>query len=162
MSASDFAAARQQYLEAWNQTEFHPSFTTFIEPYSEQGYGVFTDHPSDVFRPGDTITFYVEPIGFDYESVLDEQGNTLYRLNLTATVAIADEAGNVVATIEDFPPFEAVSHRKNTEIYVTVTVTQDQPFPEGSYLLNYTITDSVSGESFSIMESIRIAETVLS
>lgn len=77
MSASDFAAARQQYLEAWNQTEFHPSFTTFIEPYSEQGYGVFTDHPSDVFRPGDTITFYVEPIGFDYESVLDEQGNTL-------------------------------------------------------------------------------------
>ena len=161
-NTTDFETARQQYLEAWNQTELHASFSTFIQPYSEQGYGVYTDHPSDVFRPGDTISLYLEPVGFNHEPVLDDQGNTLYRLNLTAKVEIEDEAGNLLATLEDFPPFEAVSHRKNTEMYMTVTVTQQQPFPEGSYKLTYTITDAGSGESFVLSKGIRIAETVSS
>src|SRR5687768_11163977 len=63
-NVTDFETARQQYLEAWNQTEFHALFDTFVEPYSDQGYGAYTEHPSDVFRPGDTIALYLEPVGF--------------------------------------------------------------------------------------------------
>lgn len=159
-NGTDFETARQQYLEAWNQTAFYAIFDTFIEPYSEQGFGAYTLHGSDVFRPGDTITLYVEPVGFSHDPVLDEQGNTLYQMNLTAAVTIEDELGNVVGTIEDFPPLVLISHNKNTEMYMTITVTQEQPFPVGSYKLTYTIVDSATEETFIISKSIRVAQTV--
>jgi hypothetical protein len=159
-NSTDFESARQQYLEAWNQTGFGVAFSTYIEPYTEQGFGVYTEHPSNVFRPGDTITLYVEPKGFSHVPVLDEQGNTLYQMNLTARVAIEDESGNLLATIEDLPPFELVSHRKNTELFMTVTVTQQQPFPEGMYRLTYEIGDGQTGETTLVTNEIRIAQTV--
>jgi hypothetical protein len=158
--STDFETARLQFLEAWNQTEFGVAFSTYVEPYSEQGFGVYTEHSSDVFRPGDTITLYVEPKGFSHMPVLDEQGNTLYQMNLTAKVAIEDESGNILATIEDLPPFELVSHRKNTELFMTVTVTQEQPFPEGRYALTYEIGDGQTGETTLVTKQIRIAQTV--
>lgn len=159
-NGTDFETARQQYLEAWNQTAFYAIFDTFIEPNSEQGFGAYTLHGSDVFRPGDTITLYVEPVGFSHDPVLDEQGNTLYQMNLTAAVTIEDELGNVVGTIEDFPPLVLISHNKNTEIYMTITVTQEQPFPVGTYKMTYTIADSTTEETFIISKSIRVAQTV--
>jgi hypothetical protein len=161
-NSTEFEAARMQYLNAWNTTEFHVPFSTFIEQYSDQGYGVYVEHASDVFGPGDTITLYAEPVGFSHVPVLDEMGNTLYRTNLTARVAIEDQAGNLLATLEDLPPFEIVSHRKNTELFVSVTVTQQEPFPEGSYRLTYEISDNPTGETVLITKEIRIAQTVSS
>jgi hypothetical protein len=75
-------------------------------------------------------------------------------------VAIEDESGNLLATIEDLPPFELVSHRKNTELFMTVTVTQQQPFPEGMYRLTYEIGDGQTGETTLVTNEIRIAQTV--
>lgn len=161
-TTSDFETARQQYLEAWNQTEFDIAFSTFIEPYSEQGFGVYSAHTSDVFRPGDTIALYVEPVGFSHTPVLDEQGETQYQMNLTARVAIEDESGNLLATIEDLPPFELVSHHKNTELFMTVIVTQQEPFPEGMYRLTYEIGDGQTGETMQLTKEIRVAQTVSS
>jgi hypothetical protein len=155
-----FESAKQEYLLAWNQTRFASSFDTFIEPNTDMGYGIYTTHRGDVFRPGDMITFYVEPVGFSHQPVLDEFGDTHYQINLTASVTIEDQSGSVLATIEDFPPFLAVSHQKNTEMYLTVTVTQQQPFPDGMYKLTYTVTDSGTGESFVVSKKVRIAQTV--
>ena len=60
-------AARQQYLLAWNDTAFTSQFDVFIEEGSSLGYGVYKEHvPANVFRPGETIVFYVEPIGFGH------------------------------------------------------------------------------------------------
>jgi hypothetical protein len=159
-NTTDFEEARRQFLEAWNQTGFGVAFSTYIEPYTEQGFGVYSEHPSDVFRPGDTITLYVEPKGFSHVPVIDEQGNTLYQINLTARVAIEDESGNLLATIEDLPPFELVSHHKNTELFMTVTVTQQEPFPVGAYRLIYEIGDGQTGETTLITKQIRIAQTI--
>jgi hypothetical protein len=155
-----FDTAKQEYLRAWNQTQFTSSFDTFIEPNTDMGYGIYTPHRGDVLRSGDTITFYVEPVGFSHQPGLDEFGDTLYQIKLTATVTIEDQSGSVLATIEDFPPFVAISHQRNTEMYLTVAITQQQPFPEGPYKLTYTVTDSGTGESFVVSKEVRIAQTV--
>ncbi|HKU49881.1 MAG TPA: hypothetical protein VJP79_08025 [Nitrososphaera sp.] len=161
-NSTDLESAKQRYLEAWNQTDFHVAFSTFIEGYSEQGYGVYVEHPSDVFNPGDTITLYLEPVGYSYTPVLNEAGDALYRVNLTAQVAIEDASGNLLATIENLPPFEVTSHHKNTELYMTVTVTQQEPFPEGTYKFTYKIGDGQTGETAVISKNVRVAETVSS
>lgn len=149
------------YLSVWNQTQFSSAFDTFVEPYTTAGYGVYEEHPA-VFTPGEMIVLYVEPVSFKHGTVLDDRGNTLYLMNITADYTIADASGAVLQTIEDVPVGSIVSHRPNTELFFELTLTQDSPFPVGDYLLTYAVTDEVSGETFTIERQITVAETVSS
>ncbi len=152
-------AARQQYLAVWNQTEFQVAFNTYIEPGSATGYGIFEelDNNDDIFRPGETIQLYAEPVGFGQQQILDENGNTVYHMNLTANILISDTNGNELANIEDAPLIDIISHRQNTEMQLILTVTQDDPFPVGDYIITYIVYDRVKGESFQIDKRITIA-----
>lgn len=154
--------AREQYLSIWNQTEFNATFSTFIEPFSAAGYGVYEEHSSNVFAPGETIVLYVEPVGFDHRQVLDEEGNnTLYLINMTAGFEIASANGTELQLIEDVPAINITSHRPNTEMFLTLTLTQDvQSLPADNYVITYSVTDEVSGESFQLEKEITVAENV--
>lgn len=149
------------YLSVWNQTEFNSTFSTFVEPYSAAGYGVYEEH-GDIFTPGESIVLYVEPVGFNHMPVLDDWGNTLYLMNMTADYTIAGANGTELQSIEDVPVGSIVSHRPNTELFFELTLTQESPFPAGGYLLTYAVTDEVSGESFTLEKEITVAETVSS
>jgi hypothetical protein len=153
--------AREQYLSIWNQTEFNATFSTFIEPFSAAGYGVYEERRSNVFVQGETIVLYVEPVGFDHMQILDEGGNnnTLYLINMTADYEIASADGTELQLIEDVPVGSIISHRPNTEMFLTLTLTQDvQSFPTGNYVITYSVTDEVSGESFQLEKEITVAE----
>jgi hypothetical protein len=152
---------KEQYLSAWNQTEFNAAFSTFVELFSAAGYGVYEEH-ENVFRPGEKIVLYVEPVGFDHEQVLDDQGNTLYLMNMSADYTIASANGTELQTIEGIPVGSIISHRPNTELFLELTLTQESPLPVGDYLITYAVTDEVSGESFQLEKEITIAETTAS
>lgn len=151
--------AKDLYLSVWNQTEFNATFSTYVQPFTAAGYGVYEEHDS-VFDPGETMVLYVELIGYGHMPVLDDQGNTLYLMNMTADYIIASANGTELQSIEDVPAGSIVSHRPNTELYLELSLTQDTPFPEGDYLITYTITDEVSGESFTIEKQITVGQTV--
>lgn len=169
-NASDFEVLRQQFLSGWEQIPFNASFSTFIDRFSDQGYGIYTEHISNIFAPDDTIVLYLEPVGFIHKPVLGEQGEQLYQINLTASVQItqnsttspeAVHASN--QTISDIEPIVMVSHRQNTEMYMTVPINLrqlDPPFPEGDYTITYEITDGESGQIFTMEKEVRIAETI--
>ncbi len=150
--------AREQYLAAWNQTEFDSAFSTYVDEFSAAGYGVYQEH-GNVFRPGETMVLYVEPVGFDHEQVIDEEGNTLYLMNMTADYVIASGNGTELQVIEDIPVGSIVSHRPNIELFLELTLTQASPFPVGDYLITYVVTDEVSGESFMLEKQVTVAES---
>jgi hypothetical protein len=161
-------AARQQYLLAWNDTAFTSQFDVFIEEGSSLGYGVYKEHvPANVFRPGETIVLYVEPIGFGHQPLTDPASSsqdgsdngsttTLYLVNMTADYVISDSNGTELQTIEDVPVGNLISHRQNLELFLTLTLRQDEPFPLGDYIVSYVIHDPVSGQSFQIDRPITI------
>jgi hypothetical protein len=155
--------AREQYLSIWNQTEFSSAFSTFIEPFSAAGYGVYEER-SNVFAPGETIVLYVEPVGFDHRQVLDEEGNTttiLYLINMTADYEIDSVNGTELQLLEGIPVVNITSYRPNTELFLTLTLTQDYPsIPTGNYIITYSVTDEVSGESFQLEKEITVAQNV--
>jgi hypothetical protein len=151
-------AVKDTYLSVWNQTEFNATFSTFVQPFSAAGYGVYEERGS-VFEPGETMVLYVEPIGYDFMQILDDRGNTLYMMNMTADYTIADAAGTELAMIKDVPVGSIVSHRPNTELFLELSLTQASPFPEGDYLITYVVTDEVSGESFTLEKQVTIAKT---
>jgi hypothetical protein len=151
-------SAKEQYTAVWNRTEFNATFSTFVEPLSAAGYGVYQEHGS-VFRPGETIVLYVEPVAFGYKQIPDGNGSALYLMNMTADYVISSSNGTELQTIQDVPVGSIVSHKPNTELYLELTLTQAQPFPAGDYNIKYTITDEVSGKSFSLEKQIKVAET---
>ena len=164
--------AKELYLSVWNQTEFNTTFSTFVEPFSAAGYGVYEER-SNIFAPGETIVLYVEPVGFAHERIIDEKGggnnNTmLYLMNMTADYEIAAANGTELQLIEDVQVGSITSHRPNTEMFLTLTLTPErfgiieafevQPLPIGSYVITYSVTDEVSGESFQLEKEITVAE----
>jgi hypothetical protein len=157
--------AKDLYLSVWNQTEFNATFSTFVEPFSAAGYGVYEER-NNIFAPGETIVLYVEPVGFGHEQVMDEgdvnsndSDATLYLMNMTADYEIAAANGTELQLIEDVQVGNITSHRPNTETILTLTITQDvQPLPIGNYIITYSVNDEISGESFQLEKDIIIAE----
>ena len=158
--------AKELYLSVWNQKEFNATFSTFVEPFSAAGYGVYEER-SNIFAPGETIVLYVEPVGFAHKQVIDEErgsnNNTLlYLMNMTSDYKIAAANGTELELqlIEDEQSLRNItSHRPNTEMYLTLTLTPEvQPLPIGSYVITYSVTDEISGESFELEKDITVAE----
>jgi hypothetical protein len=166
-------AARQQYLSVWNNTAFESQFDVFVAEGSHVGYGLYREHvPANIFRPGETIVLYIEPVGFGHEPIIDTNtadtsnssapaSRTLYLINMTADYIISDSAGNVLATIEDLPASSLISHRQNTEFSLTLTLSQEEPFPIGDYMISYIVHDDVTGQSFQIDRSITIDDNAV-
>ena len=158
--------AKELYLSVWNQTEFNASFSTFIEPFSAAGYGVYEER-SNIFAPGETIVLYVEPVGFAHKQIIDEERGSnnstmLYLMNMTSDYKIAAANGTELELqlIEDKQGLRNItSHRPNMEMYLTLTLTPEvQPLPIGSYVITYSVTDEISGESFELEKDITVAQ----
>ena len=171
---AELEAARQQYLSAWNNTAFASQFDVFIAEGSDSGYGIYGEHlPASVFRPGETIVLYVEPVGYGHQPITDASttpdggGNstatirTPYLINMTADIIISDSSGTELQRFEDLPVGELKSYRQNLEMFLTLAVTQSQPFPVGDYIVTYVVHDQVTGQSFQIDRGITIDDSAL-
>jgi hypothetical protein len=112
---------------------------------------------------------YVEPVGYGHQPIADtsveDVGNstattgTLYLINMTADIYGTDSSGAQFFAIEDVPvAANLISHRQSTEIPMTLTLTQEEPFPVGDYILTYVVHDQVTGQSFQIDREITIDE----
>jgi hypothetical protein len=146
--AANSTKAKQNIL---NNT-FHSGFDTFVVPGSVNGYGIYQSHNSSIFKPGEKIVLYMEPIGYSYKPI-----GSLFLMNFTGDVLISDKAGHVLTGFQNLPLSTLISHYKNKELTLTVSLTQTEPFPPGEYVLKYTIHDLPSGNSFDIIKNIRIA-----
>jgi hypothetical protein len=63
--------------------------------------------------------------------------------------------------IEDVPVGNLISHRQNLELFLTLTLRQDEPFPVGDYVVTYVVYDQVTGQSFQIDKSITIDDNAV-
>ena len=144
-----------------NQTStgFRSVFDTFVIPGSSHGYGIYEEHKSNVFKPGEKIALYIEPVGFTHKPITGttNKSETLYLSNFTADVVISDKAGKVLGGVQNLPVSEILSHHKNNEISLTVSLTQSKPFPVGDYIVKYLIRDVLSGNTFQIVKNIKVA-----
>jgi hypothetical protein len=164
----DLDAIRQQYLSVWENTPFSSQFDVFIEEGSNLGYGVYREHvPANIFRPGETIVLYVEPVGFGHQPIITDHAiestgsnniTTLYLINMTLDYSISDSTGVELRRGEALPVAQLISHRQNLEMFLTLALSQEQPFPVGDYILTYVVHDQVTGQSIEIEKRITIED----
>ena len=150
----------QSFAQPSNMTNSTQSFNytknlfVFSKP---QGYGIYQERNSNVFKPGEDIILYIEPSGFTYKSLRDDQGKLLYSMDFAPTATIYDKNGNVLAGPLEIPNIDIISHYKNKEIIIPFTLSQTSPFPPGDYIIKYAITDINSGKSFDIVKDVKIS-----
>jgi hypothetical protein len=149
-----FGQAPPEESVAGEQT-FRSAFDTFVSS-EPGGYGIYEERKSNVFKPGETFLLYVEPLGYTYGTVTDEDGNTLYTMNFTLDFIISDKNGNVLGGQEDIPVSNIVSYHQNKELNLDISIDQSSPFPPGDYVITYRITDENSGKSFDIRKDVTV------
>jgi hypothetical protein len=152
-NTTDLKTAKEQYLSAWNRSGFHSQFDAFVN--STEGYGIYQEHKLNIFKPGEDIILYAEPVGFSHVPV-NVNNTRLYLINLTASIILSDTQGNILFGKENIPVLGIVSHTQNTEMFARLRVGQSSPFPPGGYIITYTLTDVPSGKSFRIVKNISI------
>jgi hypothetical protein len=154
LTNSNQSLAQSSNLTNSNQSLF--SAKGLLVSSKSQGYGIYQERNSNVFRPGEDMILYIEPSGFTYKNLKDDQGNLLYSINFIIGATIYDKNGNYITGPLKFP-FDFISHHKNKEISFDFTIKQSSPFPSGDYIVKYTVTDINSGKSFDIVKSIKIS-----
>ncbi|MYZ46519.1 hypothetical protein [Propylenella binzhouense] len=105
------------------------------------GFGLYRPKESSLFRPGETATAYVEPIGFAYGEAAGG-----YAIALGADLAIEVPGGQVVGEADDLFDVRIVSHERNREFNMALSFAVPDLKP-GAYVGVFTLRDRNSDKT---------------
>lgn len=148
---ADLAVAQKAVIEAWAKVPFSQQNVTFITEPSA-GYGVYKKRDSNVFKPGEPLLTYAEPIGYGWKQLPDNR----YELHLVADIEIIDAGGEAVWGKKGFLDSTLQSYQQNLEFKLDMTLNVDGA-PPGKYKLRYTLHDVASGKASSFDQDFEIA-----
>ncbi len=105
-------------------------------------YGIYKPRPKPVFKTGEPLITYVEPVGLSWKPTGDGKMQT----NFTVDFELMDKKGDVLAAQKSFGNFSFVGFTRNQEIFthLTLDITGAEP---GDYVLRYTLNDTGSSRS---------------
>lgn len=152
-----FGQLQDNELTNEDEQAFRSGFDTFVSS-DPVAYGVFEERNSSVFKPGEEVLLYVEPVGIQYKNTTDENGNKLYSLNMTADLIISDKDGSIVGGEQNIPLTNFTSRHQNKEIELDLSITGTETLDPGDYMLKWIVTDQNTGKNFEIEKGITITE----
>lgn len=157
LAAGDYQGALEAGRGVMDQLwEASPGLTfsqALLVAQNATGFGVFNPRDSNVFKPGEPILIYCEPLGFGY----GEPGAGLYAVNFTVDLQVLDASGNVLADAPGATEFNMTSRHKNREVQANITYRLDG-LPVGRYTLVTTLRDRNSPRSGAFQTAIEVSE----
>jgi hypothetical protein len=133
----------------WEELPLHLRNTLFVS--SVEAFGQYEPRAA-TFRPGETVTVYIEPVGYGFVSAAG-----FYRAAFSTALQIRTPGGLILAESEDFGKLAWAGRARSREIPLTVSVTLPGLSP-GDYELSLTLTDDASGDTATGTLSFAVAE----
>ncbi len=127
-------------------------FRTVIFADDVAGFGKYTPRADARFRAGESVTVYLEPIGYGY--IVDATG---YRVALTSDLEIRTPGGLILAKADDFGDLTWEGRAKSREVHTSIVVALPDLKP-GDYLIRLTLADRASTKSASVTMPFAIVE----
>jgi hypothetical protein len=137
--------AEERTYEAWGKLGLTERLVTFVTAPST-GYGIYQEKQSSIFKQGEKVITYVEPIGYGWK----ELPHDMYELNFVSDLKIKAANGDVILDKKAFSTNVLQSHNANMEFSMDFTLTLTGA-PAGKYTLTYTIHD-MSGDQTSTFD----------
>ena len=134
---------RKATLQVWNAGPLLFRKALFVSG-NPSGFGVYDPRPDNVFKPGEKLVIYVEPVGFTWQPK-----NGLNHAQLVVDLALKNSEGNVVAEQQGFGTFTFDSHEQNMEHMTAMTIDFGEA-PAGKYSAELTFHDTVGDKSASV------------
>ena len=138
---AEVEARQQAVVEAWEKTPLTQRRSVFVTVKPEV-YGAYDERTSNVFKAGEPIITYVEPVGYTWKPV----GNGEFQFGVVTDFVIRSRNGKVLGGQEKFLTFSQRSRYKVQELMLNITLTLSDAFP-GDYVVAYTIHDLNSDKS---------------
>ena len=107
------------------------------------GYGIYDPRPNNVFKPGEKLFIYVEPVGFTWE----KKGG-LNHAELVSDLVLKDSEGEVLGEQAGFGTFTFDSRDTNMEVMTALTIDFTEA-PAGKYVAELKFTDKLGKKSAS-------------
>jgi hypothetical protein len=105
-----------------------------------RGFGIYQSRASNVFRPGEPLIVYAEPVGLAWKTE-----GAINRAQVATDFEIRTPDGKILGGQKEFGKFEFSSRERSHDIMTHVTITLNGA-PSGSYVLTATYRDLVSGK----------------
>ncbi len=134
-----FDTMRETTLILWRQSPLLFRNARFVAE-QPSGFGIYQPKKKNVFKPGEKLIAYVEPVGFTWKS---EGG--LYRALMVADLIIRTGEGKVIAGQKEFGTFKFESHEQNMEVMAVLTV-DFSGAQKGKYVLECQVPDKLSAK----------------
>ena len=108
-----------------------------------KGFGLYNPRKDNVFKRGEPLLVYVEPVGFGWTPEGD-----VYTSHLTADYEIRTPEGQILAGQRRFDSFDFTSRDRNHEVMTTLKFNLSGA-KSGDYVLGVTYHDKATGKSAS-------------
>lgn len=127
-------AIRKAIKEVWAHTPFHIEKAVLVQDQAA-GYGMYVTRPDNVYKSGDVVRLYLEPIGFTQKEKEDH-----YFIGMAADFTVAKENGSIIAGQENFGKWELKNKNFATEFTVNLDYTL-KGFQPGNYVIKTVLRD---------------------
>jgi hypothetical protein len=126
--------------EVWAASPLVFRKVLFVE--DSDGFGIYRPRESDIFKPGEPLVIYAEPIGFGYgkHSI---GGN---EIGLTSDFILTDTDGKELYSKDDFLAVTLPVRYHNREFQMQLTVNLTG-LPAGKYIAKFHVRDQHSDKS---------------
>ena len=109
---------------------------------SAEGYGIYVERQGQVYKPGEPIRIYIEPVGFAYGR--NSVGGS--EIAIAVDFALLDKSGEELLAKEDFAAFVTPVRYRNREFQMSLTANLSG-LPEGDYVGRFKLRDRHSDKS---------------
>ena len=116
------------------------------------GFGIYSERASHIYKPGEKVVLYMEPVGYGYGS--DGLGNSQIALSVDLTVL--SESGEALGTFEKIGSVQVASRSHNRELFFKLDLSLDG-LPPGKYRCNFLMHDQNSNKTAPFTTDIEIA-----
>lgn len=82
------------------------------------GFGMYEPRPNNIYKPGEPVLLYVQPIGYTHKKT-----GKFYEFGLTADFSLLSAGGDVLGGIRGFGNWVMMGHERNTEFFMNLTCT---------------------------------------
>lgn len=133
---------RKATLKVWQDGPLLFRKAIFVTKAPE-GFGIYDPRSDAVFKSGEKLVIYVEPVGFTWK-----EQNGLNHAQLVADLVLKDGEGTIVGQQEGFGTFTFDSRDENMEVMTALTIDFTEA-PAGKYAAELKFTDKLGDKSAS-------------
>lgn len=116
------------------------------------GFGIYEERKDNVFKAGEPVVAYAEPVGYGWK----DNGDGTFNFGFSVDLLVKTPDGKIVAGQENFQRLELKSRARNKEFMLTLTLNLEGA-PPGDYVVEYITRDITSSKSGKISLPVTIA-----